>query len=190
MLQSISTGEGMSAAEKGGHGAANTFDWKVPMLMACNNFPRWAGADPEAIANRSLIFKFDCVVHDRDSTLPQQLAAQMPAIMYRAAWTYLTFSSQYPVLNSNVPGMAYFDRQMAAIKGAVSVDARFVVQCLEVEPGAVLLMEDLRCAYDEFLAGCTRQEKWLSSFNHVQSILRTDGRSLNAANEYEGIRLV
>jgi len=32
-VQSISTGEAMSAAEKGGHGAANTFDCKVPMLM-------------------------------------------------------------------------------------------------------------------------------------------------------------
>ncbi len=181
----------MSTAEKGGHGAANAFDWKVPMLMACNHFPRWEGADPEAIANRSLIFKHDRVVLHRDPTLYKQLASQMPSIMYKAAWAYLTFSDAYPVLEAGVPGMDYFNRRTAEIRGAVSVDARFIAEKLSLDEAGVAVLGDIRAAYEDFLTECNRRERGLSSFRHVQQLLRTMcGRTPDAEGVYFGVSIV
>lgn len=181
----------MSAAEKGGHGAAQTFDWKTPMLVACNNFPRWEGADPEAIANRSLIFKHDHVIVNRDPTLPEQLAAQMPQIMYRASWAYLTFSHRYPVLGANVPGMDYFNRRTAEIRGAVSVDARFIAEKLDTGlTDEVTPVGDVRAAYEDYLLECSRRERALSSFRHVQQLLRNMcGRTPDAGGMYANLRV-
>lgn len=179
----------MSTAEKMGHGAANTHDWKVPMLMACNHFPRWKNADPEAIANRSLIFKHEHVVEDRDPTLPAQLDAQLPSIMFKAAWTYRCFARSYPKLSPEVPGMDYFINKMAEIRGAVSVDARFIAEVLTVDSSTSTSVAQLKEVYEGYKAECTSKEKSLSSWKHVKELLKSLYAVVSVNGEFQGVAL-
>lgn len=139
-----------------------------------------------------MIFKHDHVVLNRDPTLPDQLTCQMPSIMYKAAWAYLTFSATYPVLSANVPGMDYFIRRTAEIRGAVSVDARFISDRLSFENADVCTpLQDIRLAYDDFLMECTKGERYLSSFRNVQELLKTMcGHRADGRGVYKGVTVL
>jgi len=109
--------------------------------------------------------------------------------MYKVAWAYLTFSHDYPVLSADVPGMDYFIRRTAEIRGAVSVDARFISDKLSFEDvGITTMLGDLRAAYEDFLLECTKRERYLSSFRNVQELLKTMcGKRPDAHGAYSGL---
>lgn len=166
----------MSLAEKHGHGAGETHDWSTPMLMACNHFPSWKTAsEPDAIANRSMIFKHTKVINI-DPTLPQQLKQQMAHFMYRAAWTYRTLAAKYPVLDNGVPGMSYFNSRSQDAKSNVAMDSRFIAEAINTDTTDSTPSAHIRHAYDAFRLECSQRERNGSSWRRVRMMLADLGR--------------
>lgn len=85
-FQSMTSGEAMSVAQK--YKNTKEINWKSPLVFAGNEVPDWID-NSGSLQRRMVIFQFNEIVRNGDTTLGKRIQKEYPAILLKAVRSYM-----------------------------------------------------------------------------------------------------